>query len=178
MVPGDTLDAAILTRPQDWRLAWDEELNPSGLVIVQNFDLKGRANVRFQVAMLEKFLETQYWRQPSLMYVDEGHDFFGQNATAYFGTAIQECYRAGAEQGMASMLGIQRPKTVNLQTLTECNVCHLFYIKFVTDLKRLGEMGMYVDRDDMPKQFSHEFLYFRDGQLYPKRIKLRLGKGA
>src|SRR4029077_5472645 len=172
MVPGDVLDAAILSRPQDWRLAWDRELNPSGIVIVQNLDLKGRQKVRFQVAALEQFLSSQYWKEPSLMYVDEGHDFFGQNATAFYGTAIQECYRAGAEQGMSSLLGIQRPKTVNLQTLTECNLAYLFYIKFRTDLKRLGEMGMTVEQT--PEEESYRFLFFRDGKLYPKEVKLRL----
>jgi hypothetical protein len=172
MVKGDTLDAVILSRPQDWRLAWDRDLNPSGIVVVQNLDLKELQNVRFQVAMIERFFESQYWREPSLMYVDEGHDFFGANATARFGTAIQRCYRAGAEKGITSLLGIQRPRTVNLQTLTECNVAYLFHIKFREDLKRLREMGMVVE--DSPEAESHRFLFFKDDVLYHKELKLRI----
>jgi hypothetical protein len=175
MVPGDTLPAAVLSRPQDWRLAWDRDLNPSGIVIAQNLSLTEGALVRFQVRMIERFLETQYWREPSLVYVDEGHDFFGANATARYGTSIQRCYRAGAEQGMASLLGIQRPKTVNLQTLTECNVAYLFHIKFREDLKRLAEMGMVVD--DSPPAESHRFRFFQDDKLHPKPIIIRLPKG-
>jgi hypothetical protein len=176
MVPGDTLDAAILSRPQDWRLAWDRDLNPSGIVIVQNLDLSGPAKVRFQVGMIQKFLDTQYWRQPSLMYVDEGHDFYGPTGMAKYGSAIQECYRAGAEQGLSSLLGIQRPKTVNMQIMTEANLCYLFHIKFKADLKRLLEMGMAVN--ECPEEGSHRFLHFRDSKLYPKELKLRVNERA
>lgn len=171
MVPGDELDAVVLSRPQDWPLAWDRQLNPSGIVIVQNLDLEGDAKVRFQVGMIKRFLATQFHRQPSLMYVDEGHDFYGPTGNAKFGTAIQECFRAGAEQGMSSLFGVQRPKTINMQILTESNICYLFHMKFTGDLKRLLEMGMEVD--ETPEEGSHRFRFFRGGRLHPKELKLR-----
>jgi hypothetical protein len=170
MVPGDLLPGVVLSRPKDWDLAWDRELNPTGIVVSQNMDMDEATLVRYQVAMIAKFFETQYWKEPSLLYIDEGHDFFGANATARYGSAIQRCFRAGAEKGMASLLGIQRPKTVNLQTLTESNVCYLFHIKFREDLKRLGEMGMTVR--ESPPVDSHQFFFFRDDKLYPQAVKL------
>lgn len=171
MVPGDVLPAVVLSDVRDWSLAWDRELNPSGIVIAQNLTLDEGPLIRFQVECITRFFDSQYYKEPSLVYVDEGHDFFGANSTARYGTAIQRCFRAGAEKGMASCLGIQRPKTVNLQTLTESNVCYLFHIKFREDLKRLGEMGM-PPLSDSPPPESHRFLFFRDDHLYPKPIRL------
>lgn len=173
MVPGDELPATVLSDARDWHLAWDPQLNPSGIVIAQNLKADEPSNIRFQVECVSAFFETQFYKQPSLLYIDEGHDFFGPNANARFGTAIQRCFRAGAEKGMASCLGIQRPKTVNLQTLTESNVCYLFHIKFREDLKRLGEMGMPPLADSPPAE-SHRFMFFRDDHLYPKPIRLNL----
>lgn len=175
MVPGDELPATILSDARDWNLAWDEDLNRSGIVIAQNLKAEENELVRFQVQCITKFFETQYYKQPSLLYIDEGHDFFGANSTARYGTAIQRCFRAGAEKGMASCLGIQRPKTVNLQTLTESNVLYLFHIKFKEDLKRLGEMGL-PELSDSPPVESHQFRFFRDDVLYPKPIRLGLSK--
>ena len=173
MVPGDILPAVVLSDVRDWKLAWDPDLNPSGIVIAQNLKAEEHELVRFQVACITQFFESQYYKQPSLLYIDEGHDFFGANSTARYGTAIQRCFRAGAEKGMASCLGIQRPKTVNLQTLTESNVCYLFHIKFREDLKRLGEMGM-PPLSDSPPAESHRFMFFRDDHLYPQPIRLGL----
>lgn len=172
MVPGDTLPAVVMTQTSDWRLAWDPELNPTGIVICQNLDLDENALIRMQVDAIQRFFATQDWRQPSLVYIDEGHDFYGSNAVARYGTAIQRSFRAGAEKGMASMLGMQRPKTVNLQTLTESNVCYLFHIKFKEDLKRLQEMGMPL-LADTPSTESHQFRFYRDDHMYPNPIKLR-----
>jgi hypothetical protein len=108
--------------------------------------------------------------------VDEGHDFYGPTGMALHGDAIQKCFRAGAEQGMTSLLGMQRPKTVNLQILTEANVCYLFHIKFKSDLKRLAEMGMEVD--DSPADESYRFRYFRGSSLHPKELKIRVKERA
>jgi hypothetical protein len=173
MVPGDTLPAMLLSDMRNWDLCWDRELNPSGIVIAQNLKLDEGPLVRFQVSAITQFFESQFYKEPSLVYIDEGHDFFGANATARYGTAIQRCFRAGAEKGMASCLGVQRPKTVNLQTLTESNVLYLFHIKFREDLKRLGEMGL-PPLSDSPPANSHRFLFFRDDHLYPKPLRLGL----
>ena len=172
MVPGDLLPATILTKLSDWSLAWDPQLNPTGMVISQNLDLEEAQLVRFQVQVMQRFLATQDYRQPSLLYIDEGHDFFGGNATARFGTIIQRNFRAGAEQGMSSLLGMQRPKTVNLQTLTESNILYLFHIKFTEDLKRLAEMGLTIRPEQVPEEESHRFLYGRSSRLYPKPFTL------
>jgi hypothetical protein len=175
MVPGDTLNATLLTDIKHWDLAWDRTLNPSGIVIAQNLTLDEADNVRFQVEAATRYLDSQFYKQPSLIYVDEGHDFFGGNAMARYGTALQRCYRAGAEQGMSSLLGAQRPKTITMQTLTESNLLYLFRIKFAEDVKRLREMGAPPDIQAPVK--PHRFRFMRDDDLYPSELKVRLPSG-
>jgi hypothetical protein len=169
-VTGDTIRGVILSSPKDWELAWDKRLNPYQTVILQSPKLNEDAHVRFQVSQIARYFETQKAGMQSLLYVDEGMDFYGPTGNARYGNAIQRCFRAGAEKGMASLLGIQRPKTVNLQTLTEANVLYLFMLRFEADIKRLQEMG-YPPKETCPDT-EHVFRYMRNGRLYPNLLTL------
>ncbi|MGH7239169.1 MAG: hypothetical protein ACREHG_03775 [Candidatus Saccharimonadales bacterium] len=124
---------------------------------------------------MEKFLETQHYKRPSLMYIDEGHDFYGPTGVAKHSDVIQRSYRSGAERGMSTLLGTQRPKTINLQILTEANLLYLFHIAFREDLKRLYEMGVPQSLTTLPESGSHAFRFYRDDKLYRKPIRIKTG---
>lgn len=158
----------------EWRLAWDKTFNKTGIVIAQNLQMGDAELIKFESEAAQRLYDTQNWKEPTLLYVDEGHDFFGPTGIAKSTSVIQKCYRAGAEQGMATLLGIQRPKTVNLQLLTETNVMYLFYIAYQEDLKRLREMGVPPTLTKTPEEGSHEFRFFKDGKLYPNEVKMKL----
>jgi hypothetical protein len=143
LAKGDTIPGSMhLSRAQDWPLVWDRDINPSQSVIVQRLSGSMADNVRFQVGFLEKFFSTQDVRRPSLVYLDEGMDFFTGSSSARGGSDIvQRCFRAGRERGLATLIGVQRPISINLQCLTETSWCALFRINFQSDVKRLYEMG-------------------------------------
>lgn len=174
-VKGDTLDGAVvLDRGRDWDLAWHPDINPSGVVVAQRLDMESGSPqlVAWMVAVMRKFFDTQDPSQPSLLYVDEGMDFFGPSGNALHGNAIQRCFRGGGERGMSCLLGLQRPKTVSLQVLTESNILYLFHLRYEEDVKRLHEMGF--PRDQQSPRSKYTFLYFRDDELYPKPLRLQL----
>lgn len=143
LAKGDTIPGSMsLSRAQDWPLVWDKDLNPSQTVIVQRLHGTMADNVRFQVGFAEKFFATQRASRPSLLYLDEGMDFFSTSASARGGSDIvQRCFRAGRERGLATLIGVQRPVGINLQCLTETNWCALFRINYANDVKRLYDMG-------------------------------------
>jgi hypothetical protein len=174
-VKGDTLPGVILDNIKDWNLAWDRKINPHGIVIAQRLDLEEEdpALIKWQVSIIRKFLATQKHDIPSLLVVDEGMDFFGPTGNALYSTVIQKCWRAGGEKGMSCLIGVQRPKTINLQMLTESNLLYLFHISFDSDLKRLQEMGL-PDYVESPTE-KYEFLFMKDDRLYPRPLKLSLG---
>lgn len=174
--PGDTMPGVILESMKDWELTWNQDLNPIQSVIAQNPGLSEDANVRWQVEAAARFFKTQKFSRPSLLYVDEGMDFFGPTGNSRYGNAIQRCYRAGRELGMATCIGVQRPKTINIQTLTEANILFLFRLEFDEDVTRLREMGW--PKGEPAPQHDHVFRYLNKGmkpRLYPK--PLRLAKG-
>ena len=178
MSKGDTIRGSVaLTRVRDWGIVWDKDLNPSQTVVVQNLQLPDRVNVLFQTAAAEKFFKTQAASRPSMIYFDEGHDFFGSNASAR-GTSdiVQRCFRAGREKGLATLIGVQRPKGVNLQCLTETSWCAVFRINFTDDIRRLWEMGW--PKDAMPPTYDqpHAFRLWRD--TAPGAPLYRLKKGS
>lgn len=143
MAKGDTIPGSmVLERPDDWALVWDRNVNPSQIVVCQRLRSSMRTNIVFQTMAAERFFSTQDANRPSLIYFDEGMDFFHASATARGGSDIvQRCYRAGREMGLASMLGAQRPIGINAQTLTEVNYCALFALNYTKDVRRLWEMG-------------------------------------
>lgn len=179
MDKGDTLPGAVtISRVQDWGLAWNRDVNPSQVVILQRIKGSHAANVLFQVACAEKFFDELDFRRPSLIYYDEGHDFFTASASAYGSDIVQRGYRAGRERGLASLIGFQRPKGFNLQCLTETNYCALFRINFAEDMKRLHEMGWpkNVGPPTYADAAEHRFRLWREGR--PDAPMFRLTQGT
>jgi hypothetical protein len=172
-VQGDTLHGAvILDNLRDWDLAWSPEVNHSGIVIAQQIDAPEHVGVLFGVECMQRFYATQRSDQPSLLFIDEGMDFFGPTGNALHGSIVQRCFRAGGERGMSCLLGLQRPKTVSLQVLTESNVLFLFHLRYDEDVKRLWEMGF--PKGVSSPRHRYDFLWYHDDELYPKPLRLKL----
>jgi hypothetical protein len=170
-VRGDRLaNSVVMTDEDQWGMAFDPNI-ADRLVIAQRMDLDFRDMIRWQVGNIDRFFATQDYRYPSLLYIDEGMDFFGPTGTARDGDAVQRCFRAGREKGLASLIGVQRPRAINLQCLTESNVGYFFAINFAEDVKRLREMG-FPTTVPLPDE-NHKFLYFRDGKVYSRYLKVR-----
>ena len=174
-VEGDTIPGAVvLERPEDWGLAWDHDANPTQTVIVQRLRGSQKANILFQLWCAEKFFDTQSAKRPSLAYYDEGMDFFTTNGVAVGSDIVQRMYRAGREKRLATLIGVQRPKGINGQCITETSWCGLFRINFVDDVKRLHEMGWPKTVGCPTYDQPHAFRLWRDGS--PKAPLYRLGK--
>lgn len=170
-VKGDRLPhSVVMTNDDQWGMAFDPNISDR-LVIAQRMDLDFRSLIRWQVGNIQRMLDTQDSRYPSLIYIDEGMDFFGPSGVARDGDAVQRTVRTGREMGLASLIGVQRPKAINLQCLTEANVGYFFAINFLEDVKRLREMG-FPTSVPLP-DVNHKFLYFRDGKVYSKYLKVR-----
>jgi hypothetical protein len=157
----------------DWDLAWDKRFNPSGVVISQHLTLEDSALIQWQTGVMRKLFSTQRPRLPTLLVIDEGMDFFGPTGNSLHGPIVQKCWRQGGEKGMSCLIGVQRPKSINLQMLTESNLLYLFHLRFANDVKRLQEMGL--PSGVTPPVEKHKFIFFKDDQLYPKKIKLNIG---
>jgi hypothetical protein len=163
--------------PRDWSLAWDKGVNPSQTVIVQRPEGTNRGAVALACWAAESFFQSLDYRRPSLIYFDEGMDFFSTSGSALGSDIVQRCYRAGRERGLTSVIGVQRPKGINLQCLTETSYCALFRIQYEEDVKRLWEMG-WPKGVTYPEQRvegveSYEFRLWRAG--YRSAPKYRLG---
>jgi hypothetical protein len=170
-VKGDRIPhSVVMTDSDQWNMAFDTRINDR-LVIAQRNDLDQATLIRWQVGNIERFLQTQDYKYPSLLYIDEGMDFFGPTGNSLYGNSVQRCFRAGGEKGLVSLIGVQRPRTINLQCLTEANVLYLFAINFDEDMKRLREMG-FPNNVPGPKE-NHKFLYFRDGVVFNRYLKIR-----
>lgn len=160
---GDTIPGSVtMARMVDWNLAWDRDNNPVQTVVAQRIHGSNADNIRFQVAALERFFETQDAKRPSLAYLDEGMDFFTVNAGAKGGSDIvQRCFRAGRERGLATLIGVQRPVGINKQCLTETNWCAMFRINNIADIKTMLDMGW--PQNAFPPDYSkpHVFRLWR-----------------
>jgi hypothetical protein len=177
-VEGDTLPGVILDNLRDWNIAWDRKLNPHGIVIAQRFDLDedDPTLIRWMLGVIRKFKSTQRAGIPSLLVIDEGMDFFGPTGNALYSNTIQKCWRAGGEMGMSCLLGVQRPKTINLQMLTESDLLYLFHIDYAQDLQRLQEMGFPAGVSSPAKKY--EFLFMNDEGLWPRPLKLKVSSAS
>lgn len=166
MAKGDTIPGAmVMSRASDWPLVWSKDTNPSQTVIVQRLNDSHASNVRFQVGFAERFFATQDAHRPSLLYLDEGMDFFTSSASARGGSDIvQRCFRAGRERGLATLIGVQRPVSINLQCLTETSWCALFRINYANDVKRLYDMGWPRDTGPPTYRDEHCFRLWREGR--------------
>jgi len=160
MIPG----SMNLQRMRDWGLVWDADVNPSQTVIVQNISVDQRTNVLFQTRALEKFFATQRANRPSLAYLDEGMDFFTTSAAARGSDIVQRCVRAGREKNLATLIGAQRPRQINMQILTETNWCALFRINFEDDVKHLWNMGFPKNVGPPAYEQPHAFRLWREGR--------------
>ena len=138
MIPG----SVSLSDMSDWNLAWAKDAFPTQTVIAQRLSGSQEANVAFQILCAQRFFDTQTYARPSMIYLDEGHDFFHTNSAARSASdIIQRCTRAGRERNLATLVGLQRPKGVNLQVLTETSWIALFRLKYAEDIRRLAELG-------------------------------------
>lgn len=164
LAKGDTIpDSISCSRLKDWGLAWDRDNNPTQTVIFQRMDDEQENNIRFQVACANLLFRTQRANRPTLAYFDEGMDFYNATSGAKGGSdVIQRMYRSGAERNLASLMGMQRPKGVNIQTLSEMSKAYLFRILFDEDYKRLLDMGW--PRDAYPPEEAHVFRYWNVAQ--------------
>lgn len=184
MAKGDTIKGSVaLTDMKDWPLVWDRDVNPSQTVIVQRVQQgwKDRsatqtATVSFALACMERFYATADAKTQSLIYADEGHDFFTPNGSARGSDIIQRSYRAGREIGLTSLTGFQRPVGLNLQMMTELNYLALFRINYARDAKRLVEYGWPLGTD--PPTYDEKFCFklWREGK--PKAPTYRLTRKA
>ena len=171
MAKGDTIRGSMaLSQMADWPLVWDHDVNPSQTVIVQRIQrdwrdrsATGLATLAFAIECMERFFGTQHVRRPSLLYVDEGHDFFTSTGQARGSDVIQRCYRAGRELGLTTVTGFQRPIGMNLQLMTELNVCALFHIDYAKDVRRLYDMGWPQNVGPPSEVQEHCFRLWRKG---------------
>jgi len=143
MAKGDTIPGSMaLERPQDWALVWSPDVNPSQTVISQNLKLTKLQNVRYQAWIAERFFRTQDARRPSLIYFDEGMDFFSTSGTTAAGSDIVErCYRAGREMNLVTVFGSQRPISIPKLVMSECSHLACFALDNRADVKRLWDYG-------------------------------------
>lgn len=179
MAKGDTIAGSVsMSRMTDWPLAWHPDTNPSHTVIAQRMHGTQAENVRYQIKAAERFFETQDARSPSLLYIDEGMDFFSANGSARGSDIVQRCFRAGREKGLATMIGVQRPISINLQCLTETSWCAVFRINYAGDIKRLYEMGWPQTVGPPTYEQDHCFRLWREGRNEAPLYKLNLGKAA
>lgn len=169
-LPGNVIShSRLVSRTSDWDLAWS---TGDGVVLLQNNDMEHDALISWCVEMMTKFFRGQSYKEPSLLVIDEGMDFFGSTGVARYGNIVQRVVRAGREKGLASLILVQRPKTINVQIITESNYLMLFHIKFDEDMKRLWEMG--IPRDLEPPRQRKHFALFRDDELVSANAILNL----
>lgn len=181
MAKGDEIKGAVtLADMADWPLTWDKDTNPSQTVIVQRIqqgwkDRKASqaATVSFALSCIERFYATASIKRPSLLYIDEGHDFFTANGSARGSDIIQRSYRAGREIGLTSLSGFQRPVGLNLQMMTELNYLSLFRINYAKDARRLVEYGWPLGTD--PPTYDEEFCFklWRNGKPTAPMFRLK-----
>ncbi len=160
-LPGTIIPhSRLVSNTSEWDLAWE---TGEGVCILQNTNLPHDENVRWQVSMMQKFFKTQKHSMPSLLVIDEGMDFFGPTGNGKYGDIVQRSVRAGGEKGLASLILVQRPKTINIQVVTEGNYLMLFKIRYREDLKRLWEMG--IPRDFVDPKEPHHFALWRNDHV-------------
>lgn len=153
----------------DWDLATS---TGDGVYVVQQPKATIREAVLFAVEVCEKIFQTQRKDVPTLVVFDEGMDMFGPTGNGKHGDIVQRFFRAGREKGAATLFCSQRPKTINIQCVSESNYLMLFRIDFHDDMKRLHEMSLpeWVD----PPADDYHFVLFRNRKLLSQDAVLRV----
>jgi hypothetical protein len=165
-VAGDTIASGILDDLRHWELVFDEHINGRQTVIVQAVDKPEEFGVWLGQGAIARFFDTQKPWRPSLVYVDEGLDYFGPTGLGRFGSAIQRSYRAGGEKGIVSVLGSQRPTQISPQTKTETNVHFIFRLNSRKDFRALvDDLGLEAPPYELGPADKRQFWAFRDGEL-------------
>lgn len=174
MVEGDEIDAVLLDNRAQWKLAWDPRVNPSRTVMLQP-DIRKHYDedsvIAWQVGCISQYFRTLKPSIPSLLYIDEGMDFFGPNGYAKQGDIIQRCYRAGRERGLVTVMAVQRPACITVQAMSESNVKYLFALGSDDDFLKLRKLGL--PRDVRPVEEDYLFRMIRNRKLYPKLLTLK-----
>lgn len=176
MVEGDTIDGVLMDDISQWVLAWDADVNPSHTVIVQppTDDIYDEdTEVQRQVKIIGRYFQTLNPRQPSMLYIDEGMDFFGPTGNARHGNIIQRCYRAGRERGLLTLMAVQRAACITVQAMSESNVKYVFALEAESDFDILRKKG--VPRSMEPVEENYLFRMIRNRKLYPKLLTLKEG---
>lgn len=153
----------------DWDLATS---TGEGVYIVQQPKATIRDAIQFAVEVCERVFQSQRKELPTLVVFDEGMDMFGPTGNGKHGDIVQRMFRAGREKGLSPLFCTQRPKTINLQCLTESNYLMLFHIDFANDVKRLQEMGFPAEL--APPEEDYHFIYFRDRKVVSRDAMLNL----
>lgn len=177
MGPGDFIPGSVVMQsPRDWSLAWDRDNNPAQTVIMQNIDHTSQQAAGWQQAMADKYFKSLDYRRPSLIYWDEGHDFFTAQGMARGSDIVQRGYRAGRERGLTSLIGFQRTVGFPIQCLTEANICALFHIDYIKDMRRLYEMGWPEKEGPPTEEEWQEYIFkmWRKGTRGAPRYRLKL----
>lgn len=173
MVKGDSIDSMVLDKPSDWKLVWDRDLNPSRTVIMQppTGTYNEDREIRRQVYFINRFFNTLDPSEPSMLYIDEGMDFFGPTGVAKYGSIINRCYRAGRERLLVTLMAVQRPACISQLAMTESNVKYQFMVG-----NEDAEMIMYKKGFPRlpPVRQKRVFRLIRDSEPYPKLLTLKL----
>lgn len=175
MVEGDTITGVIMDDIGQWTLAWDDNVNPAHTVLLQppvTSDYDEDSEIGRQVACLQKFFATSDPKVPSMLYVDEGMDFFGPTGNAKYGTIIQRFYRAGRERNIVTLMATQRPSCITVQAMSESNVKYVFALGAEGDFDALKKKG--IPKGLVPVDENYVFRLVRDRRLYPNPLTLKV----
>lgn len=175
MVEGDTIDAMLMDSDDQWVLVWDENVNPSHTVLLQpdiSQDYSQDAEISRQVRILSKYFRTLNPNVVSMLYIDEGMDFFGPTGHAKYGTIIDRAYRAGRERGLITLMAVQRPACISQLSMSESNVKYLFALGNDEDFKRMYQKGFPENVEKVEQDYCFRLL--RNRQVYPKLLTLKV----
>lgn len=151
VVPG----SALVTAPEQLAVAWTVGHR---IAIAQAASSR---DVPMLVGCAAAFLASARTGRPQLLYVDESMDFFRGNGSPIGGEdALLRSARAGREKGEACLFSSQRTRGIPAQLMEELTKLYLFRLDFITDAKRLLEMGAPAAViHDMPTE-EGEFVYW------------------
>lgn len=126
------------------------------------------------VATARAFLRDSKANRPQLVQVDETLDFFHSNGAPRGGDdTIVQLARAGRERGTAVMYASQRTKGIPPTLMGEMSRLYALRIDYVSDAKRLQEMG--APPFPMPTR-PQQFMYWWKGdRAHPEAYRQVFG---